>query len=241
MMLTNRAARAGLLDGVAVGTWRCAIAFGSLGRRKLAYRYMDRALEAADLMSDAVEVARLKQGLALIPFGFGTWDDARAQAQLGMDLGGAVGDLRSWGTGCGVLTWAAINHGDAESARSSAESLARAGAEGGDQQIHGFGVALVGIADLYRVSRSRRLPGSGRRSTCKCVFPTTLWRSRRTATSRWPRFASATSRRRAMPRRGAVDTRRRVGFAGSCCHPSSRLRRSLRCTISRLLAAGALL
>jgi class 3 adenylate cyclase len=150
MMLTNRAARAGLLEGVGVGAWRCAIAFGALGRRKLAYRYMQTALEAADLMSDAIEVARLKQGLAIVSFGFGTWDEARAQAQLGMDLGGAVGDLRSWGTGCGVLTWAAINHGDSESARSRAQELAHAGADGGDQQIHGFGLATVGMADLYR-------------------------------------------------------------------------------------------
>jgi len=158
MLLTNRAARAGLLEGTAVGTWRCALAFGSLGRATLAYRYMNRALEAADLLSNPVEIARLKQGLALVPFAFGTCDEAQAQARIGIDLGGAVGDLRSWGTGTGVFTWAAICHGDFEGAQVQAEELARAGAEGGDRQIEGFGLALMGIADFYRGDTERAIP-----------------------------------------------------------------------------------
>ena len=89
MMLTNRAARTGVLDGVGVGLWRSAIAFGSLGRARLSYRYMARALEAADRMSDGVEIARLKQGLTLVPFAFGGYEDAKSQAALGMELGGA--------------------------------------------------------------------------------------------------------------------------------------------------------
>ena len=158
MLLTNRAARAGLLNGTAVGTWRCAVAFCAVGRAKLAYRYMERALEAADLMSDEVEIARLQQGLALIPFAFGSCEEVQAQARIGTDLGGAVGDLRSWGTGTGVFAWAALLHGDVDSGRTLAEELARAGAEGGERQIEGFGLALIGLADLYRGSAETAIP-----------------------------------------------------------------------------------
>jgi hypothetical protein len=149
MMLTNRAARAGVIDGVGVGLWRSAIAFGSLGRVNLAYRYMARALEAADHMSDSVEVARLKQGLTLVPFSFGGYRDAKAQAILGSNLGGAAGDLRSWGTGSGLLAWAEINHGDLSEGRAIAQEVAVAGSDGGDLQIEAFGVALTGVADVY--------------------------------------------------------------------------------------------
>jgi hypothetical protein len=150
MMLTNRAARAGVLDGVGVGLWRSAIAFGSLGRAELSYRYMARALEAADRMSDGVEIARLKQGLTLVPFAFGGYEDAKSQAALGMELGSAAGDLRSWGTGGGLLAWTEINHGDLSEGRAIAQKVALAGSDGGDLQIEAFGVALMGVADMYR-------------------------------------------------------------------------------------------
>jgi hypothetical protein len=119
---------------------------------------MERALEAADLMSDQVEIARLEQGLALVPFAFGSCDDAQAQARIGKDLGGAVGDLRSWGTATGVFAWAALLHGDVDGGRALAEELARAGAEGGERQIEGFGLALMGIADFYRGDAETAIP-----------------------------------------------------------------------------------
>jgi class 3 adenylate cyclase len=150
MMLTNRAARTGVLDGVGVGLWRSAIAFGSLGRARLSYRYMARALEAADRMSDGVEIARLKQGLTLVPFAFGGYEDAKSQAALGMELGGAAGDLRSWGTGGALLAWTEINHGDLSEGHAIAQRVALEGSDGGDLQVEGFGVALMGVADMYR-------------------------------------------------------------------------------------------
>jgi class 3 adenylate cyclase len=150
LMLANRASRAGYLDGMAVGTFRSAVAFCSLGKEKLARAYMQRALEAADRMTDEIEIARLKQGLSIIPIGIGGWDEASHWAELGMNLGAAAGDLRSRGSGGALFSLVSAAHDDHARARALADDVVRAASEGGERSIQGFGHAaqtLVAAVD----------------------------------------------------------------------------------------------
>jgi class 3 adenylate cyclase len=141
LMLANRASRAGYLDGMAVGTFRSAVAFCSLGKEKLARAYMQRALEAADRMTDEIEIARLKQGLSIVPIGVGGWDEASHWAELGMKLGAAAGDLRSRGSGGALFSLAAAAHDEHARARALADDVVRAASEGGERSIQGIGHA----------------------------------------------------------------------------------------------------
>jgi class 3 adenylate cyclase len=141
LMLANRASRAGFLDGMAVGTFRSAVAFSSLGKEKLARAYMLRALEAADRMTDEIEIARLKQGLSIVPIAVGGWDEASHWAALGMNLGAAAGDLRSRGSGGALLSLATAMHDDYPRARALANDAVRAASEGGERSIQGIGHA----------------------------------------------------------------------------------------------------
>jgi class 3 adenylate cyclase len=141
LMLANRASRAGYLDGLAVGTFRSAVAFCALGKEKLARAYMQRALEAADRMTDEIEIARLKQGLSIVPISVGGWDEASHWAELGMNLGAAAGDLRSRGAGGALLSVATAAHDDYVRARVLADDVVRAASDGGERSIQGIGHA----------------------------------------------------------------------------------------------------
>jgi class 3 adenylate cyclase/tetratricopeptide (TPR) repeat protein len=145
LMLANRASRAGFLDGMAVGTFRSAVAFSSLGKEKLARAYMLRALEAADRMTDEIEIARLKQGLSIVPIAVGGWDEASHWAELGMNLGAAAGDLRSRGSGGALFSLATAMHDDYPGAYALANDAVRAASEGGERSIQGIGHAAQTI------------------------------------------------------------------------------------------------
>jgi tetratricopeptide (TPR) repeat protein len=145
LILANRASRAGFLDGMAVGTFRTAVAFSSLGKEKLARAYMQRALEAADRMTDEIEIARLKQGLSIVPIAVGGWEEASHWANLGMNLGAAAGDLRSRGSGGALFSLATAMHDDYARARLLADDAVREASEGGERSIQGIGHAAQTI------------------------------------------------------------------------------------------------
>ncbi|HEY7661443.1 MAG TPA: adenylate/guanylate cyclase domain-containing protein, partial [Actinomycetota bacterium] len=150
MLLANRSSRAGVLEGVLAGTIHAGIAFAALGRKPLAYRYLARALEAADRVPRSVDVVRLQEGLALIPFGLGTSEETLALARRGMEMGDEFGDLRSWGSGGAIFAWTTLNRGDLDEGAELARQLATSGLEGGDPQVHGFGLTLLALAHLQR-------------------------------------------------------------------------------------------
>jgi hypothetical protein len=139
LMLANRASRAGFLDGMAIGTFRSAVAFSSLGKEKLSRAYMERALEAANGMTDEIEIARLKQGLSLIPLCVGGFEEALASAELGTSLGTAARDLRSRGAGGAAVSLAVGMHGDLVRSRELAEGIVADATEGGERPVQTLG------------------------------------------------------------------------------------------------------
>jgi class 3 adenylate cyclase/tetratricopeptide (TPR) repeat protein len=161
-MLAGRAAKAGFVDGMAMGTFRASVAFSGLGNEKLARRYMQRALEAAELMTDQLEIARLKQGLGTVAIAIGDWDEARTWAELGLDLGTAVGDLRSQGSAGVFLAIESMLHGDYERGREFAAAIILGGEEGGERQIVGFGHAAASVISAVD-------PGAGVESALAAV------------------------------------------------------------------------
>ena len=148
LTLANRAARARDLEGLGVGTFRGALAFLALGRERLAWRYTTRALEAAERITDPVQVARIKQGLAVVPLALSGWEETRALAEPAMNLCAEAGDLRIWGASAAILLTAAGHHGDLARARELAVEVERAGAEGGNVQVHGWGLLFLSFVNM---------------------------------------------------------------------------------------------
>jgi hypothetical protein len=164
LMLTNRAVRAGDLEGIAAGAIRSAIVFNSLGRTKLTDRYADRAVEAASRMDDAVAVARILAQAGFIAFVTQGSADAIPVLRRGIDAADRAGDLRAWGTASVCLSWAMMNEGLLEEARALADRVQEAGAEAGERQIEGWGVAQAGYVALHagEIADALRLSSEGR-------------------------------------------------------------------------------
>src|SRR5215471_4542409 len=94
-------------------------------------------------MTDQVEIARLKQGLSIVPISVGAADEALEWAELGMNLGAAAGDLRSRGAGAALFALALVEHGDHDRARAAADEAVRAAAAGGERSIQVIGLAAL--------------------------------------------------------------------------------------------------
>lgn len=164
LMLTNRAVRAHDLHGVAAGTIRSALVFNALGRVKLTDRYVHRALEAASRLDDPVAVARILAQGGLIAFLTQGSVEASSVLRRGVDAGDRAGDLRSWGTAAVCLSWAAMNRGLLDEARSLADRVREAGAEGGERQVEGWGWSQAGYVALHagQIEEALRLSSEGR-------------------------------------------------------------------------------
>jgi class 3 adenylate cyclase/tetratricopeptide (TPR) repeat protein len=159
LTVANRAARARDLEGIGVGTFRGALVFSALGRRGLAWRYGRRALEAAERMTDPVQVARTKQGVAIVALHFDGWEQAIALLEPALEVCAEAGELRLWATSAALLAFAANEHGDSDRARALGRAIEKVGLESGNQQVHGWGLfttagASLGAGDVDRAAEA---------------------------------------------------------------------------------------
>jgi class 3 adenylate cyclase/tetratricopeptide (TPR) repeat protein len=164
LMLTSRAGRARDFEGVAVGTIRCAFVFNALRLVNLADRYVAWTLEAAARMEDPVAIARLLEQVAVIAFLTRGSGEASLALRRAIDAGDRAGDLRSWGAAAMILGWTEMNRGRLDEARAFADQVSEAGAEAGERQVEGWGVALAGYVALHagEIEDALRLSSEGR-------------------------------------------------------------------------------
>jgi class 3 adenylate cyclase/tetratricopeptide (TPR) repeat protein len=164
LMLTSRAMRARDLEGVGIGTARCALVFNALGRIKLADRYVNRTLEAAGRMDDPVGIARLHQHVGVMAFVTRGSVEAGVALRRAIDAADLAGDLRAWGATTMCLGWTEMNRGRLDEARALANKVSEAGAEAGERQVEGWGIALAGYVALHagEIGEALRLSIEGR-------------------------------------------------------------------------------
>jgi class 3 adenylate cyclase/tetratricopeptide (TPR) repeat protein len=147
LMLTQRAAHANDLEGIAVGSLSVALLFTALGREQSAMRYISRALQAAERHGDPLTLAQTRQAGAVVALAQGGWDDVRMLAEPAMNVSGDAGDLRVWAGSAAFLMTAAAHHGDLARARELAAEVERVGAESGNLQIRGWGLGFLGLVN----------------------------------------------------------------------------------------------
>jgi class 3 adenylate cyclase/tetratricopeptide (TPR) repeat protein len=164
LMLTSRAVRARDFEGVAVGTIRCAYVFNAVRLEKLTDRYVDRTLEAAARMDDPVAIARLLEQVGVIAFLTRGSVEASLALRRAVDAGDRAGDLRAWVAATMILGWTEMNRGHLDEARALADQVSEAGAEAGERQVEGWGVALAGYVALHdgEIEDALRLSSEGR-------------------------------------------------------------------------------
>jgi hypothetical protein len=115
-------------------------------------------------MKDPVAIARLLEQVAVIAFlTRGSWEASLALRRA-IDAGDRAGDLRSWGAAAMILGWTEMNRGHLDEARAFADQVIGAGAEAGERQVEGWGVALAGYVALHarEIDDALRLSSEGR-------------------------------------------------------------------------------
>jgi class 3 adenylate cyclase/tetratricopeptide (TPR) repeat protein len=145
IIILNASERRGFAYGSAYLASSMATALEFIGWKRLVNRYINLAREYAQNIDPQRPIYQLDWGLALHHNVNAEWDNSLQYAQKAAEIAIYSGDLRSWGSGMDLTSWAYMSLGKLAQAHKISREMINVAQEGSDLQVLCWGLLGLGV------------------------------------------------------------------------------------------------